>query len=131
MKSTNILKKITAVLVVMIVCLYSVGNIPLSASADSTTKSILGDMDGDGIITNKDYGLLQRFTNAWNIEISETVADVNGDGIVNNKDLGILQRYLNGWDTVMGTPSSTAPTTTTTTTRTTATTTRPLWSPFV
>lgn len=63
---------------------------------------IPGDANGDGIVNNKDVGLLQRYNNGWDVEINEKAADVNGDGLVNNKDVGILQRYNNGWDVSLG-----------------------------
>ncbi|MBR4868539.1 MAG: leucine-rich repeat protein, partial [Clostridia bacterium] len=58
---------------------------------------ITGDVNGDGLINNKDLGLLLRYINAWDVEIDTLAADVNRDGLINNKDLGILQRYVNGW----------------------------------
>ncbi len=58
-----------------------------------------GDVNGDGLVNNKDTGLLLRYINSWDVEIDLTSADVNGDGVINNKDLGILERFINGWDT--------------------------------
>ncbi len=59
---------------------------------------LLGDVDDDDDINNKDLGLLQRCINGWNVEINLSAADVNCDGVINNKDFVILQRYINGWD---------------------------------
>jgi hypothetical protein len=44
------------------------------------------DLDGDGVVTSADLGLLMA---AWN-EIGADPADLNLDGIVNAVDLGIL-----------------------------------------
>lgn len=59
---------------------------------------IPGDLNGDGIVNNKDLGLLQRKINRWNVDIIEAAADVNADGVINNKDLGLVQRKINRWD---------------------------------
>ncbi|MGN1320075.1 MAG: dockerin type I repeat-containing protein, partial [Acutalibacteraceae bacterium] len=59
---------------------------------------IIGDVNGDSRINNKDLGLLMQKLNGWSVEISDTVADVNADGKVNNKDYGLLMQYINGWD---------------------------------
>ena len=59
---------------------------------------VSGDVNGDGVVNNKDLGVLRRFLNDWDVEIDELASDVNRDGMVNNKDLGILRRYLNDWD---------------------------------
>lgn len=123
------------------VCALCVMAMPLLVFADASATYMLGDVNGDQVINNKDYGLLQRFINLWEVEIDRLAADVNRDGKINNKDLGILKRHLNGWDTELGEPiplptttTTTATTTTTTTTTTqkpTTTTTLPEWSPFV
>lgn len=59
---------------------------------------ISGDVNSDGLVNNKDLGVLRRFLNDWDVTIDELASDVNRDGNVNNKDLGILRRYLNDWD---------------------------------
>lgn len=58
---------------------------------------ISGDVNGDGKVNNKDFGILRQFLNNWDVEIDELAADVNRDGKVNNKDMGILRQYLNNW----------------------------------
>ena len=59
---------------------------------------IPGDLNDDGIVNNKDLGLLQRYINRWDVDINLAAANVNGDTVINNKDLGLLQRYINRWD---------------------------------
>lgn len=56
--------------------------------------AILGDVDGNGRLNNKDLGLLQRYLNGWDITVSAET-DMNGDGVVNNKDLALMQLALN------------------------------------
>lgn len=57
-------------------------------------QPVLGDVDGNGQVNNRDLGLLQRYLNEWEETISEQ-ADIDGNGVVNNRDLGLLQRMLN------------------------------------
>ncbi len=92
---------------------YDFDNVTFNASAGTVNivDDTLGDIDGDGEINNKDFGLLQRFINEWDVTINESAADINSDGIINNKDLGILQRHINGWDTVLNTTTVTVTTT--------------------
>lgn len=66
------------------------------------TDYVLGDLNDDGPINNKDLGLLMQYLNNWNVEINLDAADVNGDGAVNNKDYGLLMQYLNNWNVEFG-----------------------------
>ena len=68
----------------------------------SVEDGMLGDINGDGEVNNKDIALLMQHINGWNVEIDLTVADVKFDGKINNKDIVILTRYINGWDVVLG-----------------------------
>ncbi len=63
---------------------------------------IVGDINGDYTVNNKDLGLLMQYLNNWNVQINEPAADTNGDAIVNNKDYGLLMQYLNNWDVTLG-----------------------------
>ncbi len=65
-------------------------------------KFVYGDVNEDGEIDNKDYGLLQRYLNNWQVTIRLEAADLNADGAVNNLDYALLQRYLNNWDVTFG-----------------------------
>ncbi len=79
------------------------GNVLFNTASGTVNiaKYTTGDLNRDGLINNKDLGLMQRFNNSWSVVINQSAADVNGDGKVNNKDLGILQRYINGWDVTL------------------------------
>lgn len=69
---------------------------------------VYGDLNEDGEIDNKDYSLLQRYLNHWEVTIRLEAADLNADGLVNNVDYALLQRYLNDWDVTFG-PSEETP----------------------
>lgn len=56
-----------------------------------------GDVNDDGVVNNKDLGMVMQYLNSWKVGINLDAADVNADGAVNNKDYGILMQYLNGW----------------------------------
>ncbi len=62
------------------------------------TVSVAGDMNGDGLLNNKDLGVLQQYLNGWKVELNIVAADINADGELDNKDYALLQRYLNAWD---------------------------------
>ena len=70
----------------------------LSETAYVAVVRLPGDVNGDGVVGNKDFGILRQYLNNWDVTINESNADVNADGIVNNKDMGILRQYLNNWD---------------------------------
>jgi hypothetical protein len=53
-----------------------------------------GDVNGDGVVNNKDATWLQRYLKYRDVDVVEANLDVNGDGAVNNKDATWLQRYL-------------------------------------
>ena len=58
-----------------------------------------GDINGDGVVTNKDGTALLRYLAGWEItDIDENALDTDGDGTVTNKDGTRLLRYLAGWD---------------------------------
>jgi len=61
--------------------------------------AIVGDINNDGEITNKDRFLLNRYlaNMAGYTDIDKTLADINGDGSVNATDAEYLSRYLAGW----------------------------------
>ncbi len=63
------------------------------------TVTILGDIDGDGLVNGADLAqLLAR----W--ETDDEIADMNGDGVVNGADIADLLANFNGSTTPTGTP---------------------------
>ena len=58
-----------------------------------------GDINGDGIVTNKDGTAILRYLAGWELDnLVVDALDVDGDGTVTNKDGTRLLRYLAGWD---------------------------------
>lgn len=55
---------------------------------------VVGDVNGDGRVNNRDLGYLQQYLNDWDVRI-EGDADVNSDSKVNNRDMGELQQIVN------------------------------------
>lgn len=60
--------------------------------------TIMGDVNCDMVIDNKDLALLMQYINGWNVEVSIDATDVNADDKVNNKDYALVIRYINGWN---------------------------------
>ena len=56
---------------------------------------ILGDLNGDGSLNNRDLGLMQKYLNDWDVVVATAALDITQDGKVNNRDLAALQRLLN------------------------------------
>ena len=59
---------------------------------------LTGDLNGDGVVDQKDLDLLDRFL-AGEITLTEEqkkFADTNGDGVVDDKDRDTLEQYING-----------------------------------
>ena len=55
---------------------------------------MVGDVNGDGRVNNRDLGNLQQYLNGW-IAAVDGDADLNSDSKVNNQDLGLLQQAVN------------------------------------
>lgn len=60
---------------------------------------MVGDLNGDGAVTNKDRFILNRYLAGMDgyTDIDRTVADINGDGLVTEVDAEYLTRHLAGW----------------------------------
>ena len=59
---------------------------------------IPGDINGDGLVNNKDVLRLIRYLKDTSTQVVEENLDVNGDGFVNNKDVLRLIRFLKSGD---------------------------------
>ena len=55
---------------------------------------LLGDINGDGELNNKDVTRLIRYIKYNDVTVLEDALDVNGDGEVSNKDVTRLIRYI-------------------------------------
>jgi|GEM_PF-2757113 len=58
---------------------------------------LVGDVNGDGSVTNADVALLKRYVAGWSVSIDLNAADINRDGSVTNADAALLSRYIGGW----------------------------------
>jgi len=62
----------------------------------------IGDVNGDGEVTNRDRAQLSRVLADWDgYELESLIfaaADINGDGEITNRDRAILSRHLADWD---------------------------------
>lgn len=76
--------------VVLLVGTLSAGTVFYARAA----LQVVGDVNGDGRVNNRDLGYLQQVLNEWDVTV-EGDADVNGDDKVNNRDMGELQQIIN------------------------------------
>ena len=69
---------------------------------DTNTVIVTADMTGDGIISNRDVVMFNKYQvqKITPEECQVLAMDVNGDGYVNNKDAAMVARYLVGKETL-------------------------------
>ena len=69
---------------------------------DTNTVVVTADMTGDGIISNRDVVMFNKYQvqKITPEECQVLAMDVNGDGYVNNKDAAMVARYLVGKETL-------------------------------
>ncbi len=63
------------------------------------TNTTVGDLNGDGIIDENDYKLLEDYlknNGSGLTDEQKRLADVNGDGVVDDNDMKLLNDYING-----------------------------------
>lgn len=70
--------------------------------ADEMTVIMTGDMNGDGLINNRDAAMITRYLIAKETAdfCQQCAIDVNGDGYINNRDAAMVSRYLVGKETL-------------------------------
>ncbi|MCL2672633.1 MAG: dockerin type I domain-containing protein [Clostridiales bacterium] len=90
------MRRILAIALALVFCLSA---IPLQGLA-----ALIGDVDGDGKVSDWDAILLNRYLAGWGVAIDLVAADVDGDGKVTDWDAILLERYLAGWDVVFWEP---------------------------
>ena len=59
---------------------------------------LMGDINADGKLNNRDLGLLQQYLSGFDVTINAAASDLTADGRINNRDLGQLQRLLSGYN---------------------------------
>jgi len=72
------------------------GSIASAAVSVTVASSCPADLNGDGIVTGSDLGIL---LGEWGTSGGSTGADLDGNGIVSGSDLGIL---LGDWGPCAG-----------------------------
>lgn len=82
--------------------LVGTGTVAMIKNGDVIVDSIIcvvtGDMDGDGVVTNRDVGMFCRhLVNKYAATNAQIIAmDANGDGVIGNKDASMFAQYLVG-----------------------------------
>jgi hypothetical protein len=66
----------------------------ITAGAVTVASYMPGDINGDGVVNNKDLNRLMKYLTDKSTTVVKAALDVNGDGSVNNKDLNRLMKYL-------------------------------------
>ena len=94
----NSVKKLTSLLLAVILIVGVFTAVPISAgAADTAVPEILGDVDGDGEVTILDATMIRRYEVQLGAlsDQQQLAADVDGDGEITILDATWLQRYLN------------------------------------
>ena len=65
--------------------------------AAAIKTGILGDLNGDERVDNRDVVLMYRHIAGWSQDINSDVLDFNGDGYVTNSDAHHLLKYTSEW----------------------------------
>ncbi len=78
------------------ICNYDEENVDFTVVAGcvSVQDYLPGDINGDGVVNNKDLNRLMKYLTDNSTTVVTAALDVNGDGTVNNKDLNRLMKYL-------------------------------------
>lgn len=64
---------------------------------EDVKDTLVGDVDGDGEVTDADDIILERWLAGWSVTVDEAASDVDGDGEVTDADAILLARHLAGW----------------------------------
>lgn len=78
------------------------GTVIRLGNTDKRTVVVTGDMNGDGLINNRDVAAMNKYllSKITAKECQMLAMDVNGDGKINNKDAAMVARYLVGKETL-------------------------------
>ena len=70
-----------------------------SSASEALLQTIgkIGDVDGDGELTNADITLLVRYLCGWDVSVNTSFADVVYDKKINNRDVIALIQKAAGW----------------------------------
>ncbi len=64
----------------------------------TVTELVPGDADGDGVVSDWDAVVMERYLAGWDVELKSRAVDLDGDGEISDWDAILLTRYLAGWD---------------------------------
>ena len=64
-----------------------------TATTSTTPTELLGDVNGDGVVSVKDATLIQKYVSEMAVTINVKLADVNKDGQISIKDTTMIQKY--------------------------------------
>lgn len=70
----------------------------LTSMQPITTKTLIGDVNDDGVVDFLDAMILLKYAADWNVVINDGNSDVNGDGKLDIQDVLALMQYCAGWD---------------------------------
>lgn len=93
----NSVKKLTSLLLAVILIVGVFTAVPISAGAEETVApTVLGDVDGDGEVTILDATMIRRYEVQLGAlsNQQQLAADVDGDGEITILDATWIQRYL-------------------------------------
>lgn len=91
-------KKYFIVLLGILTAAQACSLVAAAAESDDINNKIVGDVDGDGLVTVLDATLIQKYIAdiIGNDELNTTTADVNLDGKININDTTKIQSYAAG-----------------------------------
>ncbi len=62
----------------------------------------IADANNDGKINSRDYVIIMRYLNGWDVDVTINALDTNNDGKINSRDCALLMQYINGWNVSIG-----------------------------
>ncbi len=89
------MKKIISMLlsIVLIISAFSF-NVFAENTDNEQNEIILGDVNADGFLNNKDVSLIRRYIANWEVSIDVAIADVNKDTYISAKDVALVRRTI-------------------------------------
>ena len=94
----KLIKKYFIILLSILTVTGACSCVAAAAESDDINNKIVGDVDGDGLVTVLDATLIQKYTAdiIGKDELNTTTADVNLDGKININDTTKIQSYAAG-----------------------------------
>ena len=90
-------RRLFSIVLALVMC---AGLLPAFALAAGESYYV-GDVNGDGKVTNADVTILSRYLKGWDGYAAKIknmdAADINRDGYARNNDVTLLARAVKGW----------------------------------